>query len=206
MTQKEKKPPISISELKGGKKEEAEKGALSYINKKDNKNPLKKLRVDWAQVLISCIISIVLISFIILQVAPSKESVNDLLVRTNELSDEIATISSEVATVSSGVASVSSRLSNEVSRIDGLEAKAESNPNLVSTEELSKLSNKVDNLSTLVSHYGNLATKLRLELDETEIWKAIDKLEKSLDYFDAGITWFEGVAADLEKRVKDLEK
>lgn len=116
--ERKKRPPININELKGEGKPEAESGALSYIARDRKPGGRSSTRrgssnINWVQVLLSCIISLCLAAFIILQVAPSKGSVSNLAVKTNEL---VAT-TNEVSDVA---ASVSNKLDNEILRIDNV--------------------------------------------------------------------------------------
>ena len=68
---REKKPPINISDLKGEEadakaKAQAEAGALSYVTQRGRRPTGRALDINWTQVLVSCVISLVLCATMLL--------------------------------------------------------------------------------------------------------------------------------------------
>ena len=65
MQEKVKRPPININELTN-KKLAAEKGTLSYVKERGKRPIGRALDINWTQVLVSCVISLVLCGIMIL--------------------------------------------------------------------------------------------------------------------------------------------
>lgn len=198
MQRKGKSPPININELTD-KRAEAEKGTLGYVKGKDKKLVGRALDINWTQVLVSCVISLILAVVIISLVAPSQESVSNLVTEVNKLSSQVDSIGDEVATMGKYIDA--DELEGEMATFrDWL------NPNFVSAKEFSRLSSKVVNVSTLTTHFGNRVSQLELDLDETKIKSDINSLKKSLNQLDVGISFLLGEIAKLEDRIEELEK
>lgn len=101
MPNRERKPPIIIDKLGEDKlPEEHKPGSLGYVGKVVTKSGATG-GLNWTQILISCIISIVIAAVIVFQIAPSKGAIGTLQADMVTLSDQIAlqqqTISNEAA-------------------------------------------------------------------------------------------------------------
>lgn len=231
--EQKKRPPITISELKGDGKEGAKSGSLSYISPKTER-PARggSSGINWTQVLVSCVISLALAAAVILQVAPSKGSISDLVVKTNELATRTNELATAVNEVSGEVALVGIKLDNEKLRVDniiiatsGYDGTASFEAYSVSLNSLitkyNELSSRMGSMSGLITQYGNRVSQLQIHFDGTEIRSDIDSLQEaldelevgldidslweSLDHLGTGLFFLRREVIDLENRMEELE-
>lgn len=167
MSEKPKKPPISIDDL--NKRVEAKQGPLSYAgndkgNGKEKRAPREVLAgFNFAQILIAAVIAVGLAALMLFMFAPSKGTVSDMQTTVNALQTAVSDVDSDVSSLYGQISSLNSDIAG-----------------LATSSALASLSAQIDGLE---DEFGDLEEELRTQVEDAI---ASMPATNSLDY------WLEG--------------
>jgi hypothetical protein len=153
-----KKPPISISELKRGGKDEAQKGTLSYVEKNsEGGSPASKSKVNLTQLVLAVGLSILLFFVISNFMLASKKDAETLLSNQKILETSQATLQSNLATQTGRIENVISSQATQDTQLTSLSSSLSNLVNQIAgfDSDITSLEGRVSDLEDEVAALGN---------------------------------------------------